>query len=65
MYYKKEEIYTFSVPRELEALVAFKERLKEMGVPFLETGGAMTQSIKTVEHGKFDIDEEGVFQSIG
>lgn len=59
MYYKKEESYTFSLPREYEVFLAFKEKLKEMGISYLETGGAVTQTIKTVEHGRFEMDEEG------
>lgn len=59
MHYTKREEYSFSVPTEFKAYLAFKEKLKEMGVAFLETGGSARQTISTVDRARFDVDSEG------
>ena len=58
MYYKKTEKYDFSMPREYKAYIAFKDRLKEMGIKFLEEGGHMTATISVVTRGNFDVDDK-------
>ena len=61
MHYTKREEYSFSVPSEFKAYLAFKEKLKGMGVSFLETGGSARQIISTVDRARFDVDSEGNF----
>lgn len=61
MRYTKREEYSFSVPTEFKAYLAFKEKLKGMGVAFLETGGSAMQVISTVDRARFDVDSEGNF----
>lgn len=58
MYYKKKEEYSFSMPREHKAYLAFKERLKEMGVKYIEEGGNTTATIAIVTRGSFDVDDK-------
>lgn len=58
MYYKKKEEYNFSMPREHKAYLAFKERLKEMGVRYIEDGGNMTATISVTTRGNFDVDDK-------
>ena len=59
MYYKKEEIYSFSCPREFNAYLKFKEELKEAGIIFHDLGGSLNQEVKIVTNGRFDVDENG------
>lgn len=58
MFYKKKEEYDFSVPREYKAYLAFKDRLKEMGIKFIEEGGHTSETIMVVTRGNFDIDDK-------
>ena len=58
MYYKKKEEYSFSMPREHKAYLAFKERLKEIGVKYIEEGGNTTAAISVVTRGNFDVDDK-------
>lgn len=58
MYYKKTEEYRFTMPREHKAYLAFKKRLKELGVQYIEEGGNMMASISTHDRGVFDVDDE-------
>ena len=46
------------MPREHKAYLAFKERLKEMGVRYIEEGGNMTATISVVTRGTFDVDDK-------
>lgn len=58
MYYKKKEEYSFSMPKEYKAYLAFKERLKEMGIKYIEEGGNTTATIAVVIRGSFDVDDK-------
>lgn len=58
MYYKKKEEYSFSMPREYKAYLAFKERLKDMGVKYIEEGGNTTGTISVTTRGNFDVDDK-------
>lgn len=58
MFYKKKEEYGFSMPREYKAYLAFKERLKEIGVKYIEEGGNTTANIAVVTRGNFDVDDK-------
>ena len=58
MYYKKKEEYHFSMPREYKAYLAFKERLRESGITFLDEGGNMNQIISVNTRGNFDVDDK-------
>lgn len=59
MYYKKKEEYSFSMPREYKAYLAFRDRLKELGVRYVEEGGNTTATISIVTRGDFDVDDKG------
>ena len=58
MYYKKKEEYCFSMPREHKAYLMFKDRLKEMGVKYLEEGGNTMATISIVTFGNFNVDDK-------
>ena len=59
MYYKKKEEYSFSMPKEYKAYLAFKDRLKEIGTPYVEEGGNTIATISVIVRGTFDIDDKG------
>ena len=58
MFYKKKEEYSFYMPREHKAYLAFKERLKEMGIKFIEEGGHTMAVILIVTRGDFEVDDK-------
>ena len=58
MYYKKKEEYHFTIPREYKAYLAFKERLRSMGITFIDEGGNMNQIISVTTRGNFDVDDK-------
>lgn len=58
MYYKKREEYSFSMPREHSAYLAFKERLKDMGISFVEEGGHVEALISVTTRGHFEVDSQ-------
>lgn len=58
MYYKKVETYSFTLPREYEAYVQFKEDLKEAGIRFTETGGSINQIITITTGGRFTMEDK-------
>ena len=58
MFYKRTESYRFSMPGEYKAYIAFKDRLKEMGVKFLEEGGHAEGTLSVVTRGNFDVDDK-------
>lgn len=58
MFYKKKEEYRFSMPREHSAYLAFKDRLKEMGIKCIEEGGHMEATIAVYANGNFDVDNK-------
>ena len=60
MYYKKVETYSFSMPREYKAYLAFKQKLKDLGASFTDEGGNIFQEISVRENGRFEIDDDGV-----
>lgn len=64
MYYKKVETYSFSMPREYKAYLAFKQKLKDLGTNFTDEGGNIFQEITVREGGRFEIDEDGVILNL-
>ena len=58
MYYKKKEEYNFYMPREHKAYLAFKERLKEMGIKFVEEDGNTMATISIITRGDFEVDDK-------
>ena len=57
MFYKKVEEYDFSVPREYKAYLAFRERLKDMGIKFVDQHHSMSCTLTVVSRGSFEVDE--------
>lgn len=64
MYYKKVETYSFSMPREHKACLAFKQKLKDLGTTFTDEGGNMFQDIVVRTGGRFEIDDDGVILNL-
>ena len=60
MYYKKVETYSFSMPKEYKAYLAFKQKLKDLGQTFTDEGGNIFQEITVRSGGRFEVDEDGV-----
>lgn len=60
MYYKKVETYSFSMPREYKAYLAFKQKLRDLGCTFTDEGGTMFQELTVRTGGRFEVDEDGV-----
>lgn len=58
MFYKKKEDYRFSMPGEYYAYLAFKDRLKAMGIKYLEEGGNAEGTISITTRGSFDVDDK-------
>ena len=58
MHYKKVEDYDFSVPREYKAYLAFRERLKEMGIRFTEQHHSMYCTISISTFADFEVDDK-------
>ena len=58
MHYKKVEDYDFSVPREYKAYLAFRERLKEMGIRFTEQHHSMYCTISAPTSADFEVDDK-------
>ncbi len=58
MHYKKVDEYRFSVPSEYKAYLAFKDRLKEMGIKFYEESGGMHIYIRVHTHGDFEVNDK-------
>ena len=59
MYYKKAETYSFAMPREYKAYLAFKQKFRDLGITFIDEGGGMFQEITVREHGTFEVDPDG------
>ena len=57
MFYKKVETYSFTLPGEYYDYLRFKERLIELGTPFIEEGGSIRQTIIVTTSGRFVMDE--------
>ena len=64
MYYKKFETYSFAMPREYKAYLAFKQKLRDLGQTFTDEGGTIFQEITVRTGGRFEIDEEGVILNL-
>lgn len=45
------------MPREHKAYLAFKDRLKEMGIKYIEEGGHSECTISVITRGNFDVDD--------
>lgn len=58
MRYKKTEEYDFRVPREYKAYLAFRDRLKDMGVKFMEQHHSMSCTITILNHADFEVDDK-------
>ena len=58
MFYKKKEEYDFSVPKEYKAYLAFRDRLRESGIPFLEEDGRSIATISIITRGNFEVDDK-------
>lgn len=61
MYYNRTEEYSFRVPQEYTAYLAFKNNLKESSVRFTEEGGHTHQTIIIRTNGRFDVQDGQVF----
>lgn len=59
MFYKKTEEYDFRVPREYKAYLAFRDRLNEMGVKFIDQHHSMSCTVTVVTHGDFSVNDNG------
>lgn len=58
MYYKKKEEYHFTIPREYKAYLAFKDKLRNAGITYLDEGGNMNQILSVTTRGTFDVDDK-------
>lgn len=58
MFYKKKEEYRFAIPKEHSAYLAFKNRLKAMGIKYIEEGGHTEATISIFGRGNFDVDDK-------
>ena len=58
MHYTKIDEYWFSVPREYKACLAFKDRLREMGVKYYEESHLMNVTIRIYTRGDFEVDDK-------
>lgn len=58
MYYSKKETYKFPMPREYGAYLAFIDRLKRMGVHYIDEGGHNMASVSITAYGSFDVDDK-------
>lgn len=58
MHYKKTEEYDFRVPQEYKAYLAFRDRLKEMGIKFAEQHRSMFCSITVFNQADFEVDDK-------
>ena len=58
MYYKKVEEYDFRIPREYKAYLAFRDRLKAMGVKFADQHHSMSCTVTILTQGSFEVDDK-------
>ena len=58
MHYKKVEEYDFRVPREYKAYLAFRDRLKEMGIKFVDQHHSMSCTVTVLNHADFEVNDE-------
>lgn len=59
MHYKKVEEYDFRVPKEYKAYLAFRDRLKEMGIKFADQHHSMSCTITVLNHADFEVNDTG------
>ena len=60
MYYKKEETFTFSVPREYQACLKFKEELEATGITYSErSNGIFGVELRLLTRGEFKMNTDG------
>lgn len=58
MHYKKVEEYDFRVPHEYKAYLAFRDRLKDMGIKFADQHHSMSCTVTILNHADFEVDEQ-------
>ena len=58
MHYKKIEEYDFRVPSEYKAYLAFRDRLKEMGIKFADQHHSMTCTVTVLNHADFEVNDK-------
>ena len=58
MHYKKVEEYDFRVPSEYKAYLAFRDRLKGMGIKFVDQHHSMSCTVSIVTRGDFEVDDK-------
>ena len=58
MHYKKTEEYDFRVPSEYKAYLAFRDRLKEMGIRFADQHHSMSCTVTVFANGDFEVDDK-------
>lgn len=58
MHYKKVEEYDFRVPREYKAYLAFRDRLKEMGIKFADQHKSMSCTVTVLSQADFEVDDQ-------
>lgn len=64
MHYKKVEEYDFRVPREYKAYLAFRDRLREMGIKFTEQHHSMSCTISVFNRADFEVDDKCDFLNL-
>ena len=58
MHYKKVEEYDFRVPREYKAYLAFRDRLKSMGIIFSDQHHSMSCTVTVLTQADFEVDDK-------
>ena len=59
MHYKKVEEYDFRVPKEYKAYLAFRNRLKEMGIKFADRHHSMSCTVTVLNNADFEVNDTG------
>ena len=58
MHYKKVEEYDFRVPNEYKAYLAFRDRLKEMGIKFSDQHHSMSCTVTVLNQADFEVSDQ-------
>ena len=58
MHYKKVEEYDFRVPKEYKAYLAFRNRLKEMGIKFADQHHSMSCTVTVLNNADFEVNDD-------
>ena len=58
MHYKKVEEYDFRVPNEYKAYLAFRDRLKEMGIKFADQHHSMSCTVTVLNNADFEVSDQ-------